>query len=153
MLQRRWHNDVALIKLIGLGHARTRLLVERFLMRVLNSCIRVLIEFTAHLFKCFWIAETLVHHALVVAYEAHFTLELRVEVVLAVRESVSLLLHSGTVTLLAVTEPIVLHVVLPQAVVEGALSVSGMVHQPKATRIVRNVGVAATSIVNVDNRL
>ena len=72
--------------------------------------------------------------------------------VLTLRESVTLLLHSRAVALLFVTKAIRLNVVLSQAVVEGTFSVGRVVHKAKTTGVVGNVGITATSIVNVDNR-
>ena len=89
---------------------------------------------------------------LVVFNKTHFTLELGVEVVLTLRESVTLLLHSCAVALLSMTKAIVLNVVLSQAVVEGTFSMGRVVHETETTGVVRNVGITATSIVHVDNR-
>jgi len=90
---------------------------------------------------------------LVVFDEAHFTLELGVEVILALGESVTLLFHGGAVASLFVTKAIVYNIVLSQAVVESALSVCRVVHEAQATRVVGDVGVTATSVVHVDNWL
>ena len=72
--------------------------------------------------------------------------------ILALRESVTLLFHGGTVALLTMAKTIVLNVVLSQAVVEGALSVGRVVHEAETTGVVGNVSVTATSIVYIDNR-
>ena len=69
--------------------------------------------------------------------------------VLTSAEGVTFFLHSGTVALLFVSESIVFHIVLSQAVVESAFSMSRVIHQAEAARVVGDVGVAATSIVHV----
>lgn len=118
-------------------------------MRILHFSHRVLIHFALKFFNFFWVAQTIVHHALIVRNQTHFALELRVEVVLTPGEGVTLLLHSGTVALRFVSESIVFHIVLSQTVVERAFSMRRVIHEAQAARVVGDVGVAATSVVHV----
>ncbi len=48
------------------------------------------------------------------------------------------------------TKAITLSVILPQAVVECALSMSGMVHKAEATRVIGDVRITTTTVVNID---
>ena len=118
-------------------------------MSILHFSDRVLIHFALKFSYFFGVAQTIIHHALIVRNKSHFALELRVEVVLTLGESVTLFLHGCAVALLFVTEPIVFHVVLPQTVVERTFSVSGVIHETQTTRVVGDVGVTATAIVHV----
>ena len=118
-------------------------------MSILHFSDRVLIHFTLKFSNFFWVAQTIVHHALIVRNQTHFALELRVEVVLTPGESVTFFLHSCTVALLFVSESIVYHIILSQGVVESAFSVSRVIHEAQAARVVGDVGVAATSVVHI----
>ena len=118
-------------------------------MSILHISYRVLIHFALKFSNFFWVAKTRVHHALIVRNQTHFALELRVEVVLTSGESITLFLHSRAVALLLVSESRVLHIILSQAVVESAFSVSWVIHEPQAARVVGDVGVAATSVVDI----
>ena len=73
---------------------------------------------------------------LVVFDETHLALELRVEVVLALAESVTLLFHGGTVSLLSVAETMIYNVVLSQGVVESTLAVGWVVHEAETSGVV-----------------
>jgi len=130
----RWRANSHAFKLMINRVALSRgLAVEGFLMSILYFSDRVLIHFSLEFFYFFGVAQTIVHHALIVRNKSHFTLELRVEVVLTLGEIVTLFLHSCTVALMFVSEPIVFHVVLPQTVVEGAFPVGGVIHESETT--------------------
>lgn len=71
--------------------------------------------------------------------------------VLTPGESITLFLHSCAVALLLVSETIVFHIILSQTVVESAFSVSGVIHETQTTGVVRDVSVAATSVVDIND--
>ena len=76
-----------------------------------------------------WARESLVHHHLVVPHEIHFSVELRVEVILTFAVDVPLFLHGGRVALVPLAKPVHPLVVLPQIVIERTLSVGwGVLH-------------------------
>lgn len=102
---------------------------EGFLVGFLGLSIRVFVHFILILANFLWLGEASVHHVLVVCDETHFTFELRIEVVLALRESITLLLHGRAVAPLFVSEAVILNIVLPQTVVEGALAMGWVVHE------------------------
>ena len=122
-------------------------------MGILHFGYGILIHFALKFSNFFWVAQTIVHHALIVGNQTHFALELCVEVVLTSGEGVTFFLHGSTVALLFVSESIVFHIVLSQAVVESAFSMSRVIHEAKTARVIGDVGVAATSIVHVHDGL
>ena len=145
-----WTSKALLELLLALPNMRP---VERFLVLPLNFGEGVLEDFALEFFALLGLAQAVVHHHLVVLDQGHLPPVLGVEVVLTLGELIFLLALRGRVTLRLVAESVGTRVVLAQAAVECLLAVSRFVHRPEAARIVRNVSIAAASIVDIDNGL
>lgn len=113
----------------------------------------ILVYFAFYFNNAFGFAQSVVHHHLVVFDEAHLSLKFGVEMILCLSVHISLFGHRGGMTFLTVAKAIAFDIVLTQTIVKGLFSVGRMVHFSKASRVVGNISVTATSIVHINNRL
>ena len=102
-------------------------------MGILDRGIRVLVDFTLEVSDFLWLAEAFVHHELIVLDETHFTLELRVEVVLASRKLITLFLHRCTVAFLFATKSMASLRISSKTVVEGLFAMGRVIHKTEST--------------------
>jgi hypothetical protein len=94
----------------------------------LGGGIGVLINFSFNFNNTLWLAESVVHHVLIISHQGHFSLEFGVEVILGLCVHITLLSHSCSVAFLTVAEAIALLIVLTKAVVESLFTVRWVVH-------------------------
>ena len=124
--------------------------VERFLVLRLRLKVGGAVNLPFSLLHLFRVTETRIHAALVVADEAEFALELGVEVVLTLSERVCFPLGGGVRDLPEIVRGLIID---SQLVVEGALSVSWLIHRAQTSRVVGNVGVSALAVIVVNYSL
>lgn len=109
---------------ISIGIQILIIFVERFLrfsicainillMSNLHLRERVFVSFTINVNSLFGSRKSFIHHMLVVLNKIHFSLELRVEMVLTFRKFISSFFHSSCVRFLSMSKAIALLFVLP----------------------------------------
>jgi len=119
-------------------------------VRQLHFSKGIFVDFAVYLHFFLWLWKSSIHHVLVVLDKTHFSLEFRIEMVLTFREAISLFFHSCCVWFLFVAKPIPFLFILSQTVIESAFAVGRVVHNSKTTRVIANVRVTASTVVNID---
>ena len=141
-----------LVNVLKAVKTRRTLAVDDVLVVTLRLVVGVAEDLTVFgLLGTLGLRQTGVEHVLVVLHEGSVAAELVVETILRVRQNVTLICHGSSVR--RATVGLGNLVVFTQVGVEGALTMCRSVVSAKTTGGVANVGVATTTIVDVDNRL
>ena len=123
-------------------------------LRVAVNPQTIVLGIKSHLdsFFCFWFAQSLIHHMLVIVNKGHFSLEPGVIVILTSLEVIRTLWTWGLTTSFCLGEMIALRV-MTQLVEVCSFSMTGTVQGSKSTVVLGYVGVPTAAIVSVDNWL
>lgn len=103
-------------------------------------------------FFCFGLAESLIHHVLVIVNKRHFALEPGIIVILTTLEVIRPLWTWGHTASLWLGEVVALRV-MTQLVEVCSFSMTGTVQGSESTVVLGYVGISTTTIVSVDNWL